>query len=260
MKSSFSIFLEYAGKIAILSAGIGALFFSFYLIYNQDSLPVSATSNQRLLPIYCVETESPCIALTFDAAWGNEDTVQILDILKKHDVTATFFMTGGWVENYPDDVLRIYEAGHELGNHSLSHPDMITLTTDEMRNEITSVHRMVQELTGYDMQVFRPPYGSYNNELIRTLTECGYYAIQWDVDSLDWKNYGVDSIISTVCQHEHLGNGSIILCHNGAEYTAQALETMILNLKEQGYQFVTVSELIYPENYHIDITGRQIPD
>ena len=104
------------------------------------------------------------------------------------------------------------------------------------------------------------PYGDYSNAVVKTVKKCGYQAIQWDVDSLDWKDYGVDSIIKTVTEHKHLGNGSIILCHNGAKYTAQALKNLIVHLKEKGFEFVTISELIYPDNYHINHEGRQIPD
>lgn len=107
-------------------------------------------------------------------------------------------------------------------------------------------------------QVF--PYGDYNNEVVKTVKKCGYQAIQWDVDSLDWKDYGVESIIQTVTEHKHLGNGSIILCHNGAKFTAEALDTLITRLKEKGYTFVKMSELIYPDKYHINHEGRQIPD
>lgn len=169
-------------------------------------------------------------------------------------------MTGGWVESYPDDVKAIYEAGHDLGNHSENHKDMPALSNEQQKEELMKVHNKVKELTGYEMFLFRPPYGSYNNNLILNAKDCGYYTIQWDVDSLDWKNYGVDSIIKTVTQHKHLGNGSIILCHNGAKYTAQALDTMITTLKEQGYEFVPISELIIRENYHMDHEGRQIAD
>ena len=110
------------------------------------------------------------------------------------------------------------------------------------------------------MRILVYPYGDYDNDVINVVRECDYYPIQWDVDSLDWKDYGVDSIISTVCHHKALGNGSIILCHNGATYTANALDTMITNLKEQGYTFVPLSELIYKDGYHLDVTGRQILD
>lgn len=229
--------------------------------HNEGSLlPTSSTSAGKELPIYCVQTDEPKIALTFDAAWGNEDTKQIMEILKKHDIKVTFFMTGGWVEKYPDDVKMILAEGHDLGNHSQNHKNMSQLSDSEKESELMTVHNKVKELTGYDMFLFRPPYGDYDNAVVKTAKKCGYYAIQWDVDSLDWKDYGVDSIIKTVTQHKHLGNGSIILCHNGAKFTAQALDTMITTLKDAGYQFVPLSELIYRDNYHMDHEGRQIPD
>lgn len=225
-----------------------------------DEITVSNTVNGRELPIYCVDTKEPKIALTFDAAWGNEDTQQILDVLAKHDVKVTFFMTGEWVENYPDDVKAILDAGHDLGNHSENHKHMSQLSKSEQTEELKKVHEKVKELTDYEMFLFRPPYGDYSNSVITNATENGYYTIQWDVDSLDWKDYGTESIINTVCNHKHLGPGSIILCHNGSKYTAEALDTLITNLKEAGYQFVPVSELIYKENYHMNHEGRQIPD
>lgn len=244
-----------------------ALAFSMMLVlsinYNkrvsERILPVINSTILNQLPIYCVQTEEPKIALTFDAAWGNEDTKQILDILEKHDVKVTFFMTGGWVSSYPDDVKAILEGGHDLGNHSENHKNMSQLSDAEKTEELMSVHNKVKELTGYEMFLFRPPYGDYDDAVVENAKQNGYYTIQWDVDSLDWKDYGVDAIIDTVCKHKHLGNGSIILCHNGAKYTAQALDAMITNLKEQGYEFVPLSELIYRENYEMNHEGRQIP-
>ncbi|MBP3604820.1 MAG: polysaccharide deacetylase family protein [Lachnospiraceae bacterium] len=228
------------------------------LVTVGGSVTVSNSVNGKELPIYCVECEEPKIALTFDAAWGNEDTSQILEILKKHDVKVTFFMTGGWVENYPEDVRAILKAGHDLGNHSENHKNMSQLSNEEKKEELMKVHEKVRELTGYEMFLFRPPYGDYDNAVVKTAKECGYYTIQWDVDSLDWKDYGVESIVKTVCGHKHLGNGTIILCHNGAKYTAQALDTMITTLKEKGYTFVPVSELIYKDGYHMNHEGRQM--
>lgn len=226
---------------------------------SERILPVINSTILNQLPIYCVQTEEPKIALTFDAAWGNEDTKQILDILEKHDVKVTFFMTGGWVGSYPDDVKAILEAGHDLGNHSENHKNMSQLSDAEKTEELMSVHNKVKELTGYEMFLFRPPYGDYDDAVVENAKQNGYYTIQWDVDSLDWKDYGVDSIIDTVCNHKHLGNGSIILCHNGAKYTAQALDAMITNLKDKGYIFVPLSELIYRDNYEMNHEGRQIP-
>lgn len=256
-------YLSWLVEKGILS--ICFLFAVFALITGiEKQIPPSVATNSsvggRNLPIYCVETQDKKIALTFDAAWGNEDTQTILDILKKHNVRVTFFMTGGWVKSYPDDVKAILEAGHDLGNHSENHKNMSKLSDSEKREELMSVHDRVKELTGYEMFLFRPPYGDYDNAVIRVAEQCGYYPIQWDVDSLDWKNYGVDSVINTVCNHKHLGGGSIILCHNGAKYTAQALDTMITTLLDAGYEFVPLSELIIRENYHMNTEGRQIPD
>lgn len=226
--------------------------------YISSYTTVSSNVNGRELPIYSVETPEKKVALSFDAAWGDEDTQKILDILKKHNVHVTFFMTGGWVEKYPEDVKAIKEAGHDLGNHSENHKNMSQLSKEEQKEEIMKVHERVKELTGVEMQLFRPPYGDYDDEVVRTAQECGYYPIQWSVDSLDWKDYGVQSIIDTVLNHKDLKNGAIILCHNGAKYTAQALEQLLTGLEEQGYQIVPVSELIYKEDYHMDVTGRQI--
>ncbi len=237
-----------------------AVFLKCITTFVPEAITVSSTINGRELPIYCVETDQKKIALSFDAAWGNEDTSQILDILQKHNVRVTFFMTGGWVESYPDDVKSILSAGHDLGNHSENHKNMSQLSNDQKEIELMKVHEKVKKLTGYEMFLFRPPYGDYDNDVIKTATKCGYYTIQWDVDSLDWKDYGADSILSTVCEHKHLGNGSIILCHNGAKYTAQALDSMLTRLKEKGYEIVPVSELIYRDGYHMNVEGRQIRD
>ncbi len=225
-----------------------------------DKATMNNQVNGRELPIYCVDTEEKKVALSFDAAWGNEDTEELLSILEAHDLHVTFFMTGEWVENYPEDVKAILAAGHDLGNHSENHKNMSELSDEEKKEEILSVHRKVKDITGYDMFLFRPPYGDYDNALIDVLKDCEYYGIQWDVDSLDWKNEGVDAILETVTKHKNLGNGSIILCHNGGEYTAEALDALIIELEAQGYEIVPVSELIYPDNYHMDVQGRQIAD
>ena len=129
---------------------------------------------------------------------------------------------------------------------------MSRLSDDVKKDELMKVHEKVRDLTGYEMFLFRPPYGDYDNAVVNVAKDCGYFAIQWDVDSLDWKDYGVDSIIKTVTEHKHLGNGSIILCHNGAKFTAQALDTLITKLKDKGYTIVPVSELIYRDKYHLE--------
>lgn len=223
-------------------------------------LPANTTVGNRELPVYCVDTTEKKVALSFDAAWGNEDTSRILEILKEQDVHVTFFMTGGWVESYPDDVKAIAAAGHDLGNHSQNHKEMSKLNASEIKDELQSVHNKVKELTGVEMTLFRPPYGDYDNDVITTATSLGYYTIQWSVDSLDWKDYGVDSIIKTVVNHKNLDCGAIILMHNGATYTADALESVITGLKNQGYEIVPISQLIHTGEFHMDHTGKQFAD
>lgn len=244
----------------------GFLIFSFVVVcvgagkYLADHSTVSSNVNGRELPIYSVETDKKQVALSFDAAWGNEDTAAILEILKKHDLHVTFFMTGGWVKAFPEDVKAIYEAGHDLGNHSENHKNMSQLTKAQCKEEIMKVHQRVKDLTGQEMTLFRPPYGDYNNEVILDAQECGYYPIQWSVDSLDWKDYGVNSIVDTILNNEELKNGAIILMHNGAKYTKDALEEVITGLQDKGYEIVPISQLIYKDHFHMDVTGRQIKD
>jgi len=221
---------------------------------------VFSVATGRLLPIYCVETDKPQIAISFDAAWGADDTDQLLEILKENDVKATFFMCGYWVDKYPDEVKKIAEDGHDLGNHSATHPHMSQLTCQQIAEELTATGEKVKELTGVDMDLFRAPFGEYTNDVISTAEDCGYYTIQWDVDSLDWKEQGTDAEINQVLNHKHLGNGSIILFHNDAKYTPEVLDTIIKGLKDKGYEIVPLSQLIIKDNYTINTEGRQIPE
>ena len=241
---------------------ISALFivFAAFIHIPRTAAVSSNTVDGRELPIYCVETPEKKVALSFDAAWGNEDTQEILAILKKHNLHVTFFMTGGWVEAYPDGVKAIHAAGHDLANHSENHKNMSQISDAEKEEELMKVHNKVKELTGVEMDLFRPPYGDYDNAVVNVAKKCNYFTVQWNCDSLDWKDYGVDSIINTVCSHKNLGNGSIILMHNGATYTADALESVITGLKDQGYTIVPVSELIIRGPYHMNHEGRQIAD
>ena len=246
-KKPLSILLP-ATVICILAVTI-------YFQMTNGTISVSNTVNGKELPIYCVDTQEPKISISFDAAWGNDDTSRILEILAKHNVHATFFMTGGWVESYPDDVRAIYEAGHDLGNHSQNHKNMSQLSDTEIRDEIMSVHKKVKELTGYEMFLFRPPYGDYDNEVITGVLSCGYYPIQWSIDSLDWKDLSADEIYKRVVPK--VKPGAIVLFHNAAKHTPEALPKILDDLIAQGYEIVPISELIIKDNYQIDANGMQ---
>lgn len=168
---------------AIVLTSLLLLVTSIYF-YPQTTATIQSHINSKELPIYCVGTEEPKIALSFDAAWGNEDSPKLLEILRNNDVKATFFMTGGWIEKYPDDVKAIAADGHDLGNHSENHKQMSTLSAEECKTEILTPHEKVKALTGKEMILFRPPYGDYNDNLINVCKEIHYYPIQWDVDTL----------------------------------------------------------------------------
>lgn len=219
---------------------------------------VVAENAGRKLPIYCVQTEEPKVSVSFDAAWGADDTDELLRILEENDVKATFFLCGYWVEKYPEEVKKIAEAGHDLGNHSATHPHMAQQKAEQISEELQKCHQNVKELTGIEMDLFRPPFGEYDNEVIETATQNGYYTIQWDVDSLDWKEQGAQAEIDQVLNHKHLGNGSIILFHNDAKYTPQVLDTILKGIKEKGFEIVPISKLIHRDNFEMDHEGRQI--
>lgn len=219
----------------------------------------AVAKSERLIPIYCVETDKPKIAISFDAAWGADDTDRLLEILDENDVKTTFFMCGYWVDKYPEEVKKIAEAGHDLGNHSSTHPHMSQLSKEQIKDEITKTGNKVKELTGVEMNLFRAPFGEYTNDVITAANECGYYTIQWSIDSLDWKEFGTEHEINQVLKNKNLENGAIVLFHNDAKYTPEALDTIIKGIKEKGYEIVPVSELIIKDNYIVDNTGRQIP-
>ena len=234
------------------------LLFAMRINAKEHSLIETSTINIRQeLPVYCVNTDKKVVALTFDSAWGTEDLEEILSILKKHNASATFFVTGQWAKEHPDAILSISGAGHEIGNHGMNHKHMPQLSASEMQDEIQQCEDAVYRLTSQKMTLFRAPYSDWNDEVVSVAKQMNYMSINQSVDSLDWKDYGVESIIDTVCNHKNLENGSIILLHNGSTYTHLALDALLTNLEKQGYSFVLVSDLIYTKDYKIDHTGKQ---
>lgn len=210
-------------------------------------------------PIFQVDTEKRQVAFSFDSGSVFDYTDEILEILERHGIRSTFFLTKDWMDSHEESVLKIYEKGHEIGNHSVNHPDMTEMTPEQITVQIQQTHQKIRELTGREAFLFRAPYGAYDTKVVDTVKQNGYYCIQWSVDSLDWKNLGVQPILDRVLHSGKLGNGSIILMHDGAEYTPQALETLITEIEADGYEIVPVSELIYTRNYKLDVYGIQHP-
>ncbi len=216
-----------------------------------------ANRQERLVPIYYVETKEKKIAISFDASWGAERTEGILETLRDNDLKTTFFLTGFWVEKYPDMVKKIAEEGHEIGNHTYSHPHLNSLGEKEIEQEVQKVHDLIKELTDKDPDLFRPPFGEYSNKVVKVLDQMEYKTIQWSVDSLDWKDLGKEEIVSRVLNGLH--EGAIVLFHNNGKFTADALPDIIRGAEEKGYRIVPISELIYKDNYYIDSnSGAQI--
>lgn len=218
----------------------------------------SVFSAKRELPIYSVKTDEKKVAISFDAAWGSEYTDEILNILDKHNVKTTFFLVGFWVDRYPEMVKKIDARGHEIGNHSSHHPHMSKLSEKQITEELLNTEEKIKKITGKETMLFRPPFGDYNDRLIKTCRDNGYYTIQWDVDSLDWKELGVQPVVDRVTRN--VKKGSIILFHNNAKYVTEYLPLVLSRLQEQGYEIVPISELIYKNNYHMDSTGQQVRD
>ena len=228
----------------------------FYVVNFPPAVGAAATARQ--LPIYCVQKDYKVLSISFDAAWGNEDTQQLIDILGKYNVKATFFVVGEWVDKYPESVKALHDAGHEIMNHSNDHAHFNSLSTDEIIADLNACNDKIEAVTGVRPILFRCPYGEYDDHVINATRSIGMEPIQWDVDSLDWKDLSAADITKRVTSK--VQPGSIVLFHNAAKNTPEALPSIIEYLLQEGYTFVPISEIILKGEYAIDHTGRQCPN
>ena len=231
-----------------------AMLIIFSNIGNVKTVQTSAT--MKYLPIYNVKTNEKKIAFTMNCAWNADDIDSILETLKNNNVHITFFMVGEWVDKYPEAVKKIYEAGHEIGSHSNTHPHVNNLSAEKNLEEIKLSVNKIEQITGQKTNIYRTPYGEYNDTVIKTAQENGYYPIQWNLDTLDYKGLTGEEMWNRL--KNKLENGSIILSHNGTKHTADSLDMLIKNIKEKGYEVTTVSNLIYKDNFTINNNGTQI--
>ncbi len=216
---------------------------------------VSASSPTRQLPIYAVATDEKKIAITFDAAWTNQDTDALIEVLAKHNVKATFFIVGDWAKSFPESVKAFYDAGHTIANHSDTHKAFSKCSKQEIKEEILNCNEKLEGIIGEKVTLLRAPSGDYTNQSIEVAKSLDMTTIQWDCDSLDYQGLTVDEITNRVLAR--VTNGSIVLFHNGVENTAPALDKILTELAKQGYTFVSVNDLIYKDNFYLDHTGRQ---
>lgn len=218
---------------------------------------IPTSTKTRTLPIYSVERPDKKIALTFDVAWGDEDIDEVIKVLSEFNAKCTFFVVGEFVDKYPDAVRKLNSAGHEIANHSDTHPHASKLTPEKIEKEIINCEEKISAITSSSAKIFRAPYGDYNDTVVKTASKIGFYTIQWDVDSLDWQDKTPEQMLSLISKK--IQSGSIILMHTGTKNTAAALPGILRFLNEQGYQPIIVSDLIYKENYSVNHAGRQIP-
>lgn len=228
---------------------------SISITVNYRTKGVFFNTNKKL-PIYYVDREDKKIAISFDASWGANNTIKILDILDEYNVKATFFLVGRWVDEFPEETKEIHSRGHEVGNHTDTHPDMTNISKASMVKEIDITDSKIKNLIGKGTTLFRCPSGAYNNSVIEAVESTNHFCIQWDVDSIDWKEQGANLEYNRVMKKTK--SGSIILFHNAAKFTPENLPQILKELKAQGYEFVTISDLIYKEDYYIDYSGKQI--
>lgn len=217
---------------------------------------VTTINEPREIPIYYVDTDEKVCAISFDAAWGNEQTAGLLDTLDRYKVKTTFFLVKQWVDKFPDSVKDIAARGHDIGNHSATHPHMAKMSSSEQIEEILACNAAIEELTGRCPILFRAPYGEYDNKLVKNLRSRGMYCIQWNIDSLDWKDPTADEIVSRVTKR--LVPGSIILLHNGAANTPEALPKLIEAIRSRGWRIVPISQLLPRGDYYTDHEGKMI--
>lgn len=245
-------------KLAIIGFCVLAAVLTVAVSVRGISAVSASVACSKKIPIYYVQKEEKIVSLSFDAAWGNEQTQDLLDILDKYNVKTTFFLVGSWVDKYPESVKAIFDAGHDVSNHSDTHPHMSQLSKDKMRSEIENCNNKIEAITGARPNLFRPPYGDYNNSVVEMANELNMYCIQWDVDSLDWKDPSPEQIKKNIIKK--LKPGSIILMHNGAKNTPDALPLVIEAITGEEYSIVPISQIIYQCPYSTDHEGKQCPN
>lgn len=241
--------------LRIISAVLFGLLVAAIIIFAVFNA-VTASAEERKLPIYCVDRGDNKIALTFDCAWGNSNTDELLSILKNANAKATFFVTGEFCDKYPEDVKKFYDAGHSVQNHSDVHPHVNGMNINSLIEDTRECSRKIKMITGEEPVLYRSPYGEYDDNVITTVEGMGLKVIQWSVDSIDWEDPDPYTIYERITSKTE--SGSILLFHNDLENTTEALPEILTELLQSGFEFAAVEDMIYYEDYYIDNTGKQV--
>jgi polysaccharide deacetylase family sporulation protein PdaB len=238
-----------ASLAAVAILGVGAWYATPTTVeeHNEEAevaFPVSASLQPTMRPIYSAKTDQKIAALTFDISWGNKMAPKVLDILKQENLKATFFLSGPWSKDHEELVQRIKTEGHEIESHGQAHVDLNTLGREGAARNVGAAHAILEQMTGKAPTYIRPPNGAFDKNSVQGAKDMGYATVIWSVDSLDWKNPGVETIIRRSTKLIH--PGAIILMHasDSCKQTDQALPTVIQTLRQQGYQLVLLDPLI----------------
>lgn len=233
-----------------------ALLFSAGVIYAEKD-NITVFSPQMPAAIYSIPTDKKIVALTFDISWGEKRAEPILKALQEKGVKkATFFLSSPWAQSHPDIVKKIVAAGYEIGSHGHKHDNYSELSDEEIRKQIVTSDAILAAITGKNPKLIRLPNGDFDKRVLRIAEELNYKVIQWDTDSLDWMNIGTEKIINRVVTKAHPGD--IILMHasDSSKQTHEALPAIIDQLRDKGYEFATVSELLA----QTELKGRAVED
>lgn len=221
-----------------------ALVFAIGVVYVESD-NITVFSEGAPSAVYSVPTERKVIALTFDISWGDKRTEPILQVLEDKGLNkATFFLSSPWSKAHTDIVKKIVDAGYEIGSHGHKHVNYSSLSDEEIEKNIKTAHSILTDVTGKTPTLIRMPNGDFDKRVLSIANNLDYKVIQWDTDSLDWKNPGVDNIINNVLTKAHPGDIVLMHASDSCKETAAALPVIIDQLRAQGYEFVTVSELL----------------
>jgi probable sporulation protein (polysaccharide deacetylase family) len=207
----------------------------------QPLLTSTTTTQTKIQPIFHGNISEPKVAFACNVFWGEEFLPDMLQTLSNQNTHITFFIGGSWAKKYPDLLADIANKGHELGNHTYSHPHPNTISKEKNKEQIVKTEDLVKEITGTKTTLYAPPYGEYNDTVLTAADELGYTTIMWTIDTIDWKRPPADIIKNRVIKKLH--NGAIILMHP-TEPTAKALPELMTEIKKAGYTITTVSDIL----------------
>lgn len=215
--------------------------FFLLLVMLPDVMQIMATDPGQPRAVYHGKTSEPKVALACNVFWGEEFLPEMLAELGRNNIKITFFIGGSWAKRNPQVLKMIAENGHELGNHTFSHPHPNALSKEQNKDQILRTEALVAELTDRKTTLYAPPYGEFNTTVLAAASELNYTTIMWSIDTIDWKRPPEDVLINRVTKKLH--NGAIILMHPTAP-TTNALPELIARIRSAGYTITTVSDIL----------------